>query len=102
MRESLDPRGSQRVLIFVVAYEAEEVIEGHATYRLRMIPRVLSSYRAAVVWIDQSSPVLRRLRLEEENGNVRTITLAGVGFDEAPGEGWFSFTPPAGALVMVR
>lgn len=85
-----------------VSYEGAEVLEGHSTHRLRMVPRVPSSYRAAVVWIDQGEPVLRRLRLEEENGNVRTVTLSGVGFGEAPGEGWFSFTPPAGALVMVR
>lgn len=85
-----------------VTYEDAEVVDGRSTHRLRMIPRERSSYRSAVVWIDQGAPVLRRLRLEEENGNIRTVTLSDVGFDEAPGEGWFSFTPPAGALVMVR
>ena len=79
-----------------------EVVDGAETYRLRMIPKASSTYRAVVLWIDQGAPVLRRLRLEEENGNVRTITLSDVGFGEAPGEGWFSFTPPPGALVMVR
>jgi outer membrane lipoprotein-sorting protein len=87
---------------YEVTYEAAEVVDGRQTHRLRMIPRERSNYRAAVVWIDDGSPVLRRLRLEEENGNVRTVTLSGVGFGEAPGEGWFSFTPPPGALVMVR
>jgi hypothetical protein len=33
---------------------------------------------------------------------VRTITLADVGFDADPGIDWFSFTPPEGALVMIR
>lgn len=85
-----------------VAYEAEEVVEGRATHRLRMTPKTRSTYRAAVVWIDAETPVLRRLRLEEENGNVRTITLSGVDFEADPGEGWFAFTPPEGALVIER
>lgn len=87
---------------YEVTYEAEDTVEGHATHRLRMTPRGPATYVAAVVWVDRGEPVLRRLRLEEENGNVRTITLENVGFDVAPGEGWFSFTPPEGALVMVR
>jgi outer membrane lipoprotein-sorting protein len=60
------------------------------------------SYRAAFVWIDEGQPVLRRVRLEEENGNVRTITLENVGFGADPDSGFFSFTPPPGALVMER
>ena len=87
---------------YEVEYEDEDVVAGNETYRLRMSPRGPASYRSAVVWIDQGSPVLRQLRLEEENGSVRTITLAGVVFDADPGAEWFSFTPPAGALVMVR
>jgi outer membrane lipoprotein-sorting protein len=87
---------------YAITYEQAEVLEGRSTHRLRMVPREASSYRAAVIWIDQGEPVLRRVRLEEENGNVRTVTLSHVGFGEAPGDGWFSFTPPAGALVMVR
>ena len=85
-----------------VTYEASEVVDGHSTHRIRMRPKVASSYRSAIVWIDDGSPVLRRLQLEEENGNTRTITLSEVGFGEAPGSGWFSFTPPPGTLVMQR
>ena len=85
-----------------VEYEGPDVIEEHETHRLRMRPKGPVTYRSAVVWIDVGDPVLRQLRLEEENGNVRTIVLANVGFDVAPGVGWFSFTPPEGALVMVR
>jgi outer membrane lipoprotein-sorting protein len=85
-----------------VEYEAQDVVEGHATHRLRMLPKGPASYRAAVVWIDDGNPVLRQIRLEEQNGSVRTITLADVGFDADPGAEWFSFTPPEGALVMIR
>jgi outer membrane lipoprotein-sorting protein len=85
-----------------VSYEGAETIEGRETHRLRMVPKGPANYEAAVVWIDTGTPVLRRLRLEEENGSVRTITLTEVGFDADPGEGWFSFTPPPGAVVIER
>ena len=86
---------------YVVTYEAREAVEGRETHRLRLVPRGPASYRAAVVWIDDGEPVLRRVRVEEENGNVRTITLSEVEFDAAPGADWFSFTPPEGAMVLV-
>ena len=85
-----------------VVYEAEDVVEGHDTHRLRMTPRRRMSYLSANVWIDRDAPLLRRIRLEEENGNVRVITLANVGFDADPGSGWFTFTPPEGATVIER
>lgn len=85
-----------------VTYEGAEEIEGWTVWRLRMVPKRPMSYRAATVWIDQGTPVLRRLRLEEANDNVRTVTLDNVGFGEDPGSGWFSFTPPDGALVVER
>ena len=92
-----DPEGK-----YDVEYEAQDVVVGHATHRLRMLPKGPASYRAAVIWVDDGNPVLRQIRLEEENGSVRTITLADVGFDADPGIDWFSFTPPEGALVMIR
>ena len=85
-----------------VRYEEEDVVAGHRTYRLRLTPLRRSSYRSAIVWIDQGTPVLRQVRLEEENGNVRTITLDSVGFDVDPGDDWFRFSPPEGALVVER
>jgi outer membrane lipoprotein-sorting protein len=85
-----------------VSYEGTETVEGRETHRLRMVPKAPANYDAAVVWIDTGAPVLRRLRLEEENGSVRTITLTDVGFDVPAGDGWFSFTPPEGAVVIER
>ncbi len=87
---------------YVVSFEGVEEVEGRATYRIRMEPRQPMSYRFATVWIDQAAPVLRRLRMEEANGNVRTVTLSNVEFGADPGSAYFTFTPPDGALVMVR
>lgn len=83
-----------------VTYEEVELIEGRRAHRLRLRPKQPASYRAAVLWIDEGQPVLRRLRLEEENGNVRTITLDDVVFGADVGADWFTFTVPAGALVV--
>lgn len=87
---------------YVVTYEDTEIIDGHPTHRLRMEPRRPMSYRFATIWVDDGQPVLRRLRFEEENGSVRTITLENLVFGADPASDWFSFTPPEGALVMVR
>jgi len=87
---------------YEVSYSGTDEIAGRATHRIRMTPVLPSSYRSALVWIDQGEPVLRQVRLEEENGSVRTITLADVAFGVDAGAGWFSFTPPAGVLVMER
>lgn len=83
-----------------VTYEEVELVEGRSAHRLRLRPKQPASYRAAVLWIDEGQPVLRRLRLEEENGNVRTITLDDVVFGADVGADWFTFTVPAGALVV--
>lgn len=87
---------------YEVTYESAEELEKWSTHRLRMVPKHRMSYRSATVWIDQGTPVLRRIRMEEANGNVRTITLENIGFDINPGADYFAFTPPPGALVMVR
>ena len=85
-----------------VTYEAIDEVAGLETHRLSLIPLERTSYRSAVLWLDQRGLVLRQVRVTEENGNERTITLRGVDFDVAiPGD-WFSFTPPPGVLVISR
>jgi len=44
--------------------------------------------------------ILRRIRIEEENGTVRTITLSNIDFESDPAGAWFTFTPPEGALII--
>lgn len=86
-----------------VTYEALDEVAGHQTHRLRLVPRARSSYEAAVIWIDQQEPVLRQVRIEDENGTVRTITLERIDLDPiALDDDWFTFTPPPGAQVISR
>ena len=96
-REFLD----QPALKYQVTYEHEDKVAGQATHRLRLIPLVPGQYEAAVVWIDRAQPLLRQIRIEEENGSVRTITMDRIDFSpNAMPEDWFTFTPPEGAHVI--
>ena len=86
-----------------VTYEAADEVAGRATHRLRLVPRARSSFEAAVIWIDEQEPVLRQIRIEDESGTVRTITLERVDFEPiALADDWFTFTPPPGAQVISR
>ena len=87
---------------YEATYEAEEALAGRATHRIRLVPRTAKSYDAAVVWIDASGGLLRQVRIEEENGTVRTVTLEGVEVDADVPDAWFTFTPPPGAQVIRR
>jgi outer membrane lipoprotein-sorting protein len=87
-------------LKYDVTYESADEIAGTATHRLRLRPKEPTSYRAAVLWIERDTSVLRVIRLEEENGNERTINLRDVAFGASPTQGFFAFTPPPGALVI--
>lgn len=82
------------------SYEGAERVGGRETHRIRLRPRAAATYQAAVVWIDAGEPLLRQVRVEEENGSVRTVTLTLVEPGVKPPEGWFRFTPPAGARII--
>ncbi len=81
-------------------YQGSEVVAGHETHRIRLVPRGTESYAAATVWIDVATPDLRRVRLEEENGSIRTITLENIQIGTPAPAGWFSFVAPKGAQVI--
>lgn len=81
-------------------YEAAERVGGRETHRIRLRPRASANFTSAVVWIDAGQPLLRQVRVEEENGSVRTVTLTRVEPGATPPDGWFRFTPPPGARVM--
>jgi outer membrane lipoprotein carrier protein len=87
---------------YVATYEGEETVIGRPTHRIRLVPRSPTSYEQAVVWIDRSGWLLRQVRVEEENGTVRTVTLEGVELDPQVPESWFTFEPPPGAQVIRR
>lgn len=97
-REFLSDPGTR----YAPAYLRGEELDGAATHVIRLIPRQPSAYREARVWIDEYTWFIRRAEIEEENGNLREVQLAG--FDPNPqlGTGAFLFTPPRGVQVITR
>ncbi len=97
-RELLERPGEK----YRLEYEAPESVGGRDTHRIRLVPRGQVDFEAAVVWIDVTDRLLRKVRIEEENGTVRTVTLQTVDLDPTIPEDWFTFTPPPGAEVISR
>jgi outer membrane lipoprotein carrier protein len=79
--------------------EGSEAVTGRTAYRIRLSPKTAASYQAALVWVEADG-VVRQVRVEEENGSVRTVTLDHVDLNAQPPAGWFTFTPPAGAQIV--
>ena len=96
-REFLDQPAKK----YHVTYEDKDEVAGKTTDRLRLIPLNPASYDAAVVWIDRKRPLLRQIRIEEENGSVRIITIKDIDLEPTSlPEDWFTFIPPKGAHVI--
>ena len=82
-----------------VTLEGSEPVTGRTAYRIRLVPKASAPYQSALVWVEANG-ALRRVRVEEENGSVRTVTLDHVVMSAQPPAGWFTFTPPPGAQVV--
>ena len=86
---------------YEVSYQGSETVGGRAAHHVRLVPLEPAGYRFADLWIDEERLVLSRLRIEEESGSIRTVTLENVELGATVPEGWFRFTPPPGASVLV-
>ncbi len=89
---------------YEASYVGIDTVAGHRCHHLHLVPKADDvSYQSAEVWIDTgSTPVLRRIRTDEENGSVRTVTLTHVETDPKVDPSWFTFTPPPGTQVLRR
>lgn len=76
-----------------------EEIDGVSTVRVDLVPREPRGYVGALVWIDPDTDLIRRISIEEENGNVRTVTLRDVQLDSTIPDGTFRFEVPEGVSV---
>ncbi len=76
-----------------------ETIDGVATHSVRLVPNA-RNYRQATVWIDPAASVVRRIRIVENNGTVRTIGLSDIRLNPALADDFFKYTPPPGTDVI--
>ena len=84
------------------SYQGEELVGDRPAHRIRLVPKQPVSYRTAIVWLDRSSLALRKLRVEDENGSIRTVTLSAIETDVAVPAGFFEFRSPPGVQVITR
>lgn len=88
---------------YVAVYEGVEDIDGVATERLGLLPRDSSSaFRSATVWVGAESRLLVRVRINDGNGSVRTLTLTDMRLDPELPEDHFTFHPPPDARIITR
>ncbi len=94
-REFLEDTGAK--------YEAEpggiEAVDGRDCRVVALTPRTDAGYRAARLWLDTETHVIRRLEIHEQN-KVRTLTLRDIDLDPEIPAGTFAFEVPEGARVM--
>lgn len=84
------------------SYLGTEELDGADSHVIRLIPRQASTYREARVWIDAGLWLIRRVEIEEENGNRREVRLAELERNPRLGSEAFGFVPPEGVQVITR
>ena len=88
---------------YVAVHEGVEDIDGVVTERLGLLPRdSSSSFRSATVWVAVESRLLVRVRINDDNGSVRTLTLSDIRLNPELPEDHFTFHPPPGARIVTR
>ena len=84
-------------------YKAEdggiEQVNGRNCRVVSLTPREGASYRGARLWLDTRNHLIRRLELQEQNGNVRTMTLSNVDLSPVLDPDLFTFEVPEGARI---
>lgn len=75
-------------------YAGEELIDGHRTHQLVLVPLGVSPYGRIRVWVDAESFLVRRFEIYERNETLRDIRLRNLRPNVAIADSLFSFEPP--------
>lgn len=76
-------------------------LEGRAVSVVEMVPTVPDMpFSRAVVWLDRSDGLPRRIAIEETSGQQRTLTLRNLRANVRTGEDTFRFSVPSGVRVI--
>jgi outer membrane lipoprotein carrier protein len=86
---------------FTITWERAESVGGRQADVLRFVPLERNvPYRRALIWIDRSDNLPRRVELTEASGAVRRVTLERLRVNTSLPSGMFEFRPPAGVRVV--
>jgi outer membrane lipoprotein carrier protein len=80
--------------------EDSDSIDDHATLRILLTPTGESPYQWVRVWIDESSYLVRKFEILENNETLRTVVLRDLKPNQPISDDHFQFTPPSDADVF--
>lgn len=85
-------------------YDAEyggyELVDGHPTHQVILVPLGASPYDRVRVWIDATTYLVRRFEIAERNETLRDIRLRDLRPNVPVADSLFRFEPPADADVF--
>jgi len=82
-------------------YLRADSLAGRITDVVALVPRASDlPYSEAVVWIDRTDGLVRRIEIEETSGQHRTLVLAKLAVNRGVPGREFTFSPPAGLRVV--
>lgn len=88
---------------FEHTHEGTERVANRLADVLSLVPRDASAgYDELRIWVDRMDGLIRRFEITEANGAVRRFDLSGLEVNVPIEDSHFTFTPPAGARVVVR
>ncbi|HLL82879.1 MAG TPA: outer membrane lipoprotein chaperone LolA, partial [Longimicrobium sp.] len=85
---------------FVATLNRGEVVDGHDTHALTLVPRQASPYKVLRIWVDKDDYTVRRFEMTEENESVRRVELRNIRVNGTIPDNTFRFTPPQGTQVF--
>ena len=85
---------------FVATLNRGEVVDGHDTHALTLVPRQASPYKVLRIWVDKDDYTVRRFEMTEENESVRRVELRNIRVNGTIPDALFRFTPPQGTQVF--
>ena len=82
-------------------YLREDAVGGRSADVVELTPLDPTlPFRAAILWIDRSDNLPRRLEIQEKTGTNRTLVLSGVIINRRPPPNSFTFNVPSGVRVI--
>jgi outer membrane lipoprotein carrier protein len=82
-------------------YLREDAVGGRSADVIELSPLDPTlPFRNAILWIDRSDNLPRRLEIQEKTGTNRTLVLSGVVLNRRPPQNAFTFTVPSGVRVI--
>jgi outer membrane lipoprotein carrier protein len=82
-------------------YVRADSVGGRMTDVVALVPRAADvPYSEAVVWIDRTDGLVRRIEIEETSGQHRTLVLDKLAVNRGVPGREFTFSPPAGLRVV--